>query len=155
MWVIQTQMRSMPRALLLAALLCSLCADADAAEVAEVKSYLVGTLEKMKRASADFVANTSAYAALTAANGGPERAFAAKKGEVQKLVAKLQDDYKTDLTVVCVNLDDTPVAAAPFAAQNASFATHLHQPAQPGQPSGMNGPLATQYGIFGLPQRRA
>ena len=59
---------------------------------------------------------------------------------------KLQDDYKTDLAIVCVNLDDTPADAAPFAAKSAPFATHLHQP------GGMNGPLATQYGIFGLPQ---
>jgi Thioredoxin-like len=65
---------------------------------------------------------------------------------------KLQDDYAKDLAVVCVNLDDTPADAMAFAQKNASFATHLHHPAQPGQPGGMNGPLATQYGIFGLPQ---
>jgi tetratricopeptide (TPR) repeat protein len=59
---------------------------------------------------------------------------------------KLQDDYAKDLTVICVSLDDDATTAAPFAAKNASFATHVHQP------GGMNGPLATQYGIFGLPQ---
>lgn len=63
-------------------------------DVAEVKSYLVGTLVKVKRASADFVENANAYAALTAASGGPEKVFAAKKGDVQKLVAKMQDNYK-------------------------------------------------------------
>jgi hypothetical protein len=65
---------------------------------------------------------------------------------------KLHEDYAKDLAVVCVNLDDEPANAAAFAGKNAPFATHLHQPGQPGQPRGMNGPLATQYGIFGLPQ---
>jgi hypothetical protein len=67
---------------------------ARAAEVSEVKSYLVNTVEKMKKASAEFVENSNAYAALVAANGGPEKAYATKKGEVQKLVSKLQDGYK-------------------------------------------------------------
>jgi hypothetical protein len=59
---------------------------------------------------------------------------------------KLQEDYAKDLAIVCVNLDDVPANANLFAGQHAPFATHLHQP------GGMNGPLATQYGIFGLPQ---
>jgi hypothetical protein len=62
------------------------------------------------------------------------------------VLKKLNDDYAKDLAVVAVNLDDDATVAAPFAAKNAAFATHLHQP------GGMNGPLATQYGIFGLPQ---
>ena len=65
-----------------------------AAHVTEVKSYLVSTLEKMKKASADFVDNSRTYAALAATNGGIDKAFAAKKGDVQKLVAKMQDNYK-------------------------------------------------------------
>lgn len=65
-----------------------------AADVEGVKTYLVGAVEKMKRASADFSDNANAYAALVAAHGGPEKAFAAKKGDVQKLIGKMQDNYK-------------------------------------------------------------
>ena len=74
--------------------LCALSTPARAAEVTEVKSYLVSALEKMKRASADFVTTSAEYSALVSASGSPEKAFAAKKGEVQKLVGRMQDQYK-------------------------------------------------------------
>ena len=67
---------------------------AQAADVTEVKSYLVSTVEKIKRGSTEFVENANAYAALVAANGGPEKAFTAKKPEVLRLVAKMQENYK-------------------------------------------------------------
>jgi hypothetical protein len=67
---------------------------AHSADVTEVKAYLVGSLEKMKRASTDFVENTHAYATLVSSQGGPEKAYAARKGDVQKLVSKMQDNYK-------------------------------------------------------------
>jgi len=69
-------------------------ASGKAADVAEVKTYLVGTVEKMKKASGEFVENSRAYSALAAANGGIDKAYAAKKGDVQKLVARMQDNYK-------------------------------------------------------------
>lgn len=68
--------------------------DSHAADVVEVKSYLVSSLEKVKHASAEFVENANAYSALLASQGGAEKAFAAKKGEVQKLVARMQENYK-------------------------------------------------------------
>ena len=68
-------------------------------------------------------------------------------------LGKLQAANAKDVAVVCVNLDETPAIAAGVAKQNAAFATHLTQPVGTnGQPDGLNGPLATQYGIFGLPQ---
>ena len=57
-------------------------------------SYLVSTLQKMKQASADFVSHAGGYATLTAAEGGPEKAWASKQAEVKALVEKMQGDYK-------------------------------------------------------------
>lgn len=60
-----------------------------------VKSYLVKKLDKVQAASADFVKNSEAYSALVAANGGTvEAAYQAKPKEIEKLVARMQDDYK-------------------------------------------------------------
>ncbi len=64
------------------------------ADTQEVKSYLVSTMEKVKGAAEDFVVQAKAYTDLLAAEGGPEKAWAQKKAEVQKLVAKMQEDYK-------------------------------------------------------------
>lgn len=68
--------------------------SARADDVDEVKSYLVETLEKVRNASKEFVANANAYAALVAEHGSPEKAWAAKKKEVEKLVSRMQDNYK-------------------------------------------------------------
>ena len=67
-----------------------------AAETAEsVKSYLLKKLDKIQNASEDFVKNSEAYAALVAENGGTvEAAYKAKPKEVEKLVGKMQDNYK-------------------------------------------------------------
>ncbi len=60
-----------------------------------VKSYLVKRLDKVQEASADFVKNSDAYAALIAANGGTvESAYKAQPKEMGKLVAKMQENYK-------------------------------------------------------------
>jgi hypothetical protein len=60
-----------------------------------VKSYLLKKLEKMTTASEDFVKNSEAYSALAARHGGSvEAAYKADPEQVEKLVARLQDDYK-------------------------------------------------------------
>ena len=60
-----------------------------------VKSYLLQKLEKMTTASEDFVKNSEGYSALVADHGGSvEAAYKADPKQMQKLVAKLQDDYK-------------------------------------------------------------
>lgn len=51
--------------------------------------------------------------------------------------------------IVCVNLDDSEAEAIRFLQSNPLQATHLFQPAKNG--GGLNSPLATQYGINGLP----
>jgi Imelysin len=62
---------------------------------ASVKSYLLKKLEKMTTASEDFVKNSEAYSALVAKHGGSvEAAYKADPEQVEKLVAKLRDDYK-------------------------------------------------------------
>ena len=60
-----------------------------------VKSYLVKKLDKIQGASEDFVKNSDAYAALVAANGGTvEAAYKAKPKDMEKLVARMQENYK-------------------------------------------------------------
>ena len=62
---------------------------------ASVKGYLISKLEKMDAASEDFVKNSEAYAALVAANGGSvEAAYKADPKKVERLVTKLQENYK-------------------------------------------------------------
>jgi hypothetical protein len=62
---------------------------------ASVKSYLLKGLEKISAASQDFVANSEAYSALVAANGGSvEAAYKADPKKIDKLIAKMQDNYK-------------------------------------------------------------
>jgi hypothetical protein len=66
---------------------------ADSAE--SVKSYLVKKLDKIQNASEDFVKNSEAYSALVAANGGTvEAAYKSKPKEMEKLVDRMQDNYK-------------------------------------------------------------
>jgi tetratricopeptide (TPR) repeat protein len=79
--------------------------------------------------------------------------LSAQAGPDFAVLGKLQAANAKDVAIVCVNLDETPADADAFAKKNATFATHLTQPVGTnGQTGGMNGPLATQYGIFGLPQ---
>ena len=62
---------------------------------ASVKSYLLKGLEKINAASQDFVANSEAYSALVAANGGSvEAAYKEDPKKIDKLVAKMQENYK-------------------------------------------------------------
>ena len=76
--------------------LMGLAASVHAEETAvSVKSYLLQKLEKMTTASEDFVKNSEGYSALVADHGGSvEAAYKADPKQMQKLVAKLQDDYK-------------------------------------------------------------
>jgi hypothetical protein len=69
---------------------------ANADETAtSVKSYLLKGLEKIDAASQDFVANSEAYSALVAANGGSvEAAYKADPRKIDKLIAKMQENYK-------------------------------------------------------------
>ncbi len=62
---------------------------------ASVKSYLLKGLEKVNAASQDFVANSEAYSALVAANGGSvDAAYKAEPKKMEQLVKKMQDNYK-------------------------------------------------------------
>jgi hypothetical protein len=62
---------------------------------ASVKSYLLEKLEKMAVASEDFVKNSDAYSALVAEHGGSvEAAYKADPMQMEKLTAKMQDEYK-------------------------------------------------------------
>jgi len=77
------------------ALPMSLHAETEIATAASVKSYLLKKLDKMKAASEDYVKASEAYAALVAANGNSvESAYKADPQQVDKLVARMQDDYK-------------------------------------------------------------
>lgn len=70
--------------------------SAPAAETAaSVKSYLVEKLTAVKAASADFVKNSEAYAALVAENGGSvESAWQAQPEKMVKLITAMQENYK-------------------------------------------------------------
>jgi hypothetical protein len=62
------------------------------------------------------------------------------------MLKKLQQMHGTDLDIVAVNLDEGIAQANAFLQKNPLTAVHLHQPN-----AGFNGPLATNYGILGLP----
>ena len=67
----------------------------DEQTAASVKSYLLKGLEKVNAASQDFVANSEAYSALIAANGGSvEAAYKAEPKKIDQLVARMQENYK-------------------------------------------------------------
>jgi soluble cytochrome b562 len=74
----------------------ALAASVHAEETAaSAKSYLLQKLEKMATASEDFVKNSEGYSALVAEHGGSvEAAYKADPKQMEKLVAKLRDDYK-------------------------------------------------------------
>jgi hypothetical protein len=60
-----------------------------------VKSYLLKNLEKMSAASKEFLNNSEAYSALVAANGGSlEAAYKADPKTIDRLIAKMQENYK-------------------------------------------------------------
>lgn len=62
---------------------------------AEIKSYLVGKLQRMDKGAHDYVANANAYQALLDASGGDyERAAIEHGPEMLALVRKMQDDFK-------------------------------------------------------------
>ena len=62
---------------------------------ASVKEYLVGTLEKMKAASADFVKNSESYNAVIKEHGGtPASAYKADPAQIDKLVDAMRENYK-------------------------------------------------------------
>ncbi|MEI7686641.1 MAG: thioredoxin-like domain-containing protein [Planctomycetota bacterium] len=63
-------------------------------------------------------------------------------------LAKLQSTFGKDLDIVTVNLDDKAEDANNFIARSPLKTLTLHQP---GTNGGMDSPLATHYGIFGLP----
>ena len=70
---------------------------AESAEgtVANVKSYLLTTVGKMKTASADFVKASGEYSALIDANGGDAKAaYHAEPAKLDALVVRMQEDYK-------------------------------------------------------------
>jgi hypothetical protein len=67
----------------------------------------------------------------------------ASVGDFAKLKLLL-DTYK-DLTLVTVNLDTTAEEAKAFLARSPAPGTHVFQP------GGLDSPLATQYGVMGLP----
>jgi Imelysin len=67
----------------------------DVQTAASVKSYLLKSLEKVTEASQDFVANSEAYSALIAANGGSiEAAYKTEPKKIEQLIAKMQENYK-------------------------------------------------------------
>lgn len=63
--------------------------------VAEVKTYLLETVAKMKAASSDFVKNSAEYSALVSTNGGDvAAAYQAEPAKVNALVVRMQENYK-------------------------------------------------------------
>jgi hypothetical protein len=76
--------------------LTTLSMDGHAEETAaSVKGYLLKKLERVNAASEDFVKNSKVYSALVAANGGSvEAAYKADPKQLEKLVAKMQENYK-------------------------------------------------------------
>jgi hypothetical protein len=70
-------------------------ATAAVNDVEDVKSYLVKTVTKMDKAAHDFEKNAQAYAAIIDAyHGDYAKAWAEKKGDLTKLVKKMQENYK-------------------------------------------------------------
>ena len=79
--------------LVLTTFVSGFCAEETAASV---KSYLLKKLEKVSAAAEDFLKNSEAYAALVAAHGGSvEAAFKADPKELEKLVSRMQENYKS------------------------------------------------------------
>jgi len=63
--------------------------------VADVKSYLVETVGKMKAASEDLIKASGEYAAIATQHGGDlEAAYKADAAKIDALVKRMQEDYK-------------------------------------------------------------
>ena len=77
-------------------LACSGMEAADSATTAaSVKDYLLKNLTKIQNASEDFVKNSRAYAELVKTHGDSlPAAYKAEPAKMDKLVAKMQDNYK-------------------------------------------------------------
>ena len=72
-----------------------MCSVFAATQAADVKTYLVTTVEKMDAASADFVVNAEAYAALIQKYGGDyAAAYKAEPREIDSLITRMQGNYK-------------------------------------------------------------
>ena len=70
-------------------------AQAAGGGVAEVKSYLVGKLQRMDAAAHDFVTNADAYQKLIDASGGDYNRAATEHGtDLLALVSKMQGDFR-------------------------------------------------------------
>lgn len=77
------------------ALFVPFVAKAAVSDVNGVKSYLVGTVTKMDTAAHEFVKNAQAYAAIIDSyQGDYAKAYAAKKPELDHLVAAMRENYK-------------------------------------------------------------
>lgn len=62
---------------------------------AQIKAYLMGKLQRMDKASHDYVANANAYQGFLDASGGDYEKAALEHGpEMLGLVRKMQDDFK-------------------------------------------------------------
>ncbi len=73
----------------------SLPVHAEANGLLAIKSYLVGKVTTMDKASHDFVADAAAYEKIIKASGGDCNQAALKNGdELASLVAKMQGDYR-------------------------------------------------------------
>ncbi|HEY5741233.1 MAG TPA: imelysin family protein [Terrimicrobiaceae bacterium] len=81
---------------LLAAVISVLPSRTHAQETAaSVKSYLLEKLKKITKASQELVANSEAYAAKVAASDGSvEAAYKKNPEDINKLIAKMQENYK-------------------------------------------------------------
>jgi hypothetical protein len=78
-----------------AALFVPFSAKAAVSNVGGVKTYLVETVTKMDAAAHEFVKNAQAYAAIIDSyQGNYAQAYAAKKSELDALVAAMRENYK-------------------------------------------------------------
>ena len=78
-----------------ALVLASLPVQAADNGLAAIKSYLVGKVTDMDKASHDFVTNAEGYAKVIQAHGGDYNQAAMAEGEVlQGWIAKMQGDYR-------------------------------------------------------------
>ena len=73
----------------------SLSASAEPTGLTAIKSYLVGKVTNMDKASHDFAANAAAYEKIVKANGGDYNQAVIKEGdELLGLIMKMQGDYR-------------------------------------------------------------
>jgi hypothetical protein len=71
-------------------------------------------------------------------------------GDFARLKKACDPANKTNLELVCINLDDTSAAAQTYLKNSPVPGVHLYSAAAKGS-SGLSSPLAVQYGINGLP----